>query len=238
MDSLFAKEKNWYCIYDKSLLRIVLKDNTDGDFGYIILGPDEDDAFRAIKTMVSYETMQDAEDVLLEIMKKISIDGKSENTFCRVDENTVHESKIIITDINEDVKKYFMNYPEKLHQLFLRKFEVLIASIMQDLGFNVELTKATRDRGKDIIATINNEITSFLIFIECKKYSSDNKIGVEIIRNVSGVHYLRMPSKSILVTTSFFTKDAIIESRMLENRPDLKDFNDIKEVLIDIKNCA
>jgi HJR/Mrr/RecB family endonuclease len=231
MALLIAKEEKWFCNDNENLLGIILKDNFDKDYGYIILSPGEDDAFRSIKTMVSYETIQEAEDVLISLMRKISSEGKSEEIFFTVDEDTIHDSKIALTDINEEVKKFLKKHPEKLYQLSPRKFEELIASIMNDLGFDVELTKATKDGGKDIIATIRNSVTSFLAYIECKKYAPENRIGVEIIRNVLGVQYLRKPSKSIIITTSFFTEEAKEECRNFENQLDLKDFNNIKEWL-------
>jgi HJR/Mrr/RecB family endonuclease len=67
--------------------------------------------------------------------------------------------------------------------------------------------------------------------VECKKYSPSNKVCVRIIREVAGVHFIRKPSKSIIVTTSYFTTEAIKEARLIENELDLKDFNGIKEWL-------
>jgi len=141
---------------------------------------------------------------------------------------SLNESNAIVLNIDDEVKKYFKKYPHKLYDLNPRKFEELIASILKDLGFDVELTKATRDGGRDIIASIRNAVTSFLAYVECKRFAADNKVGVGIIRKVAGVHYMKMPSKSIIVTTSFFTKDAVIEAKLLENQLELKDFNDIK----------
>ena len=99
---------------------------------------------------------------------------------------------------------------------------------LKDMGFNVELTKATRDGGRDIIAHVSNSLCSYLTHIECKKYATDNKIGVGIIREVMGVHNIRQATKSIIVTTSFFSKDAIKEAEIVGNHLDLKDFNDLK----------
>ena len=142
-----------------------------------------------------------------------------------------NESNIIVHNIDDEVKKYFKKHPHKLYDLNPRKFEELIASILKDLGFDVELTKTTRDGGRDIIASIRNAVTNFLAYVECKRFAADNKVGVGIIRKVAGVHYTRKPSKSIIVTTSYFTKDAIKEAESLENQLDLKDFNSIKEWL-------
>ncbi|WP_332023252.1 restriction endonuclease, partial [Kaistella sp.] len=112
-----------------------------------------------------------------------------------------------------------------------RKFEELVASILEDLGFDVTLTKQTRDGGSDIIASIRNAVTSFLILVECKKYSPENKVDVGIIREVVGVQTFKNPSKSIIVTTSRFTKDAIKEASQMKDKLDLKDYDNLKEWL-------
>jgi len=109
-----------------------------------------------------------------------------------------------------------------------RKFEELIASILEDFGFDINLTKATRDGGSDIIARIKNSVCSFLTLVECKRYAPDNKVGVGIVREVIGVHSIKQASKSIIVTTSFFSKDAQEVAKKMENQIDLKDFEDLK----------
>jgi HJR/Mrr/RecB family endonuclease len=129
------------------------------------------------------------------------------------------------------LKNYLAKHPKSLHNLSPRKIEELIASIMKDFGFDVELTKATRDGGRDIIAYMRNTINHYLTYVECKKYSERNKVGVGIIREVVGVHHLRNANKSMIVTTGFFTKDAVEESKLIENKLDLKDYNDIKNWL-------
>src|ERR1700752_1741091 len=50
------------------------------------------------------------------------------------------ELKPIITDINEELLKYIAKHPEFLHKISSRKFEELIADIIKDFGFDVELT--------------------------------------------------------------------------------------------------
>lgn len=230
--TFIATETNWYKGIGHKILGIILKDNIDKDWSYVILGLDEDKAYRAIDLGISYESFDVVEKTLYDSMNIIIKKGKSEEIIFKVDEKKISkDSKPIITDINDEIKKYLKKYPEKLYSLSPRKFEELIASIMVDLGFDVELTKATRDGGRDIIANIRNSITNFLIYVECKKYSPENKIGVNIIREISGVHYFDKPSKSIIITTSFFTKGAIEKAKEMENQLDLKDFYDIKNWL-------
>ena len=222
-----AKEKLWYSDNDANIIATILLDNFDKDYSYVILAKDEDEEYRAIDVGVSIDEIDDAVRNLYSKMTTISTAGKMEKT---IYESTLFrpESAIIITDMDEAVKKYFKRYPEKLYEINPRKFEELIASIFKDFGFDVELTKATKDGGRDIIASIKNSVYSFLAYIECKRYAPDHKVDVGIIRQVAGVHYLRKPSKSIIVTTSFFTKDAQREAKLIENQLDLKDYNDIK----------
>lgn len=225
-----AKEKSWYADDEVNIIATIVQDNFDKDWGYVILGKEEDGEYRAIDLEVSIESSVAAGSMLFAKMKEISISGKMEK---KIYESTLFkpESSIIITDIDEEVKKYFKKHPEHLYEMSPRKFEELIASILKDLGFDVELTKATKDGGRDIIARLKNSVMNFLAYVECKRYAPDNKIDVGIVREVVGVHYLDKPSQSIIVTTSFFTKDAQEVAKSIENQLVLKDFNDIKSWL-------
>lgn len=67
--------------------------------------------------------------------------------------------------------------------------------------------------------------------VECRKYAPENKVGVGIIRQVTGVHHLKRATKSLIVTTSYFSPDAIKEAKAFENQLDLKDYEAIKDWL-------
>lgn len=141
------------------------------------------------------------------------------------------EIQPIIKDINEELLKYIAKHPEFLHKISSRKFEELIADIIKDFGFDVELTKITRDGGRDIVAYLKNSITDMLMFVECKHYSPERPVGVDILRQVVGVKELYKPNKSLIVTSSYFTKDAIKEKDLIAPQLDLKDHKDIKNWL-------
>lgn len=99
-----------------------------------------------------------------------------------------------------------------LYRITTREFEQIIAEIFSSHGFSVELTKKTRDGGKDVIA-ITKQCTLGIetkYFVECKRHAIDSKVDVSIVREVYGVHNERDgPNKSIIVTTSTFSPDAI-----------------------------
>ncbi len=232
MAGIISTEKKWFITSDDKLIGIVLQDNIDKDWSYLILGLESDNTYRAIEVKVSLNSIDEAENILLKSINNIAVKGQKEETLFELrEEKDEKPTSLIVTNIDDEIKKYFNKYPEKLYDLNPRKFEELIASILKDLGFDVELTKATRDGGRDIIASIRTKVTTLLTYVECKRYSPDNKIDVGLIREVIGVHAIHKPAKSIIVTTSFFTKDAIKEAKTFKHQLDLKDFNEIKQWL-------
>ena len=195
----------------------------------MLVAKDEDGTYRYIEGEVSLPSHQNAEEKLLMSATRIELAGAfREELYTEPEPAAQDESALIITSIDDEVKKYLKRHPERLYELSPRKFEELVASILKDMGFDVELTQATRDGGRDIIAHVRNAVCSYLTHIECKRYAADNKVGVGIIREVIGVHHIRKATKSIIVTTSFFSSDAVKEAERMENQLDLKDFTDIK----------
>lgn len=222
-----STETDWFIDDETNLLGVLLIDNIDKDWSYVILASDEQGEYKYDDGGVSVES---EDQVIQKLQSKMTEASKARKIEEDLYNSTLFDknSSIIVRDIDEEIKKFFSKYPHKLYDIHPGKFEELVASIMKDLGFDVELTQATRDGGRDIIASIKNSVTSFLTYVECKRYAEDNKIDVSIIRQVQGVHYTHRPSKSLIVTTSFFTRDAIEEAKRIENQLDLKDFNDLK----------
>lgn len=228
----FFPEKSWFGSSEIDIAGTVIKDPIDKDWSYVIVAKDEDGAYRYIEGEVSLPSQDDAESKIFSAMSLLDEKGTyEEELYAEPDDTSSNEAEVVITTIDEQIKTYFKKNPEKMYDLSPRKFEELVAAILKDMGFDVELTKATRDGGRDIIAHITNSVCSFLTHIECKKYAPENKVGVGIIREVMGVHQIRNATKSIIVTTGFFSKDAVKEAALVENHLDLKDFNDLKEWL-------
>ncbi|NYT69994.1 restriction endonuclease [Pusillimonas noertemannii] len=125
-----------------------------------------------------------------------------------------------------------------LHRISPREFEEIIAEIFRAQGYDVRLTKRTRDGGKDVIAIHRNELgLETCYFIECKRHALDRKVDVGIVRGVYGVHSaMNGPNKSIVVTTSTFTPDAReFVGNGLRSSWDME-LKDIRDVMGWIKN--
>ena len=230
---MFISEKNWFADSKRDIIGTLTFDQTDKDWGYAILARHEDGQYRAIDVDISIESREKAESAIILAMSQMERNGQAAETLFEASKpiGSEPDGSILVTDINTELKRYLNKHPEKLYDLSPRKFEELIASILEDLGFDVELTQATRDGGSDIIAYIRNAVCEYLTLVECKKYAPDNKVGVGIIREVTGVHYLKRATKSIIVTSSYFSADAEKEAKQFEHQLSLKDYEAIKKWL-------
>lgn len=99
--------------------------------------------------------------------------------------------------------------PSLLYGIDPRAFEELVADIFFRNGFEVELTAATRDGGKDIIAIKRGFGVPVKHLIECKRYKQDHKVSLDIVQRLYGVLCSDRASTGLVVTTSTFTKDAL-----------------------------
>lgn len=133
--------------------------------------------------------------------------------------------RIVVEDINAELLDYLSRHPEFMHELSPRKFELLIAKLFSDHGFDVEVTPATRDGGYDIFAKLRNPVTCFVALVECKKYSRDRRVGVEVVRGLYGVTEMNGANQGLVVTSSFFTRGAVEEKARIGSKMELRDYN-------------
>lgn len=140
---------------------------------------------------------------------------------------------VTLSPINDKVLKYLSENPEELYKLGNRDFEVIMAEIYNKLGYKVELTKDTRDGGKDIIIRKPEILGDFIYYVECKKYSINNPIGVGIIRDLVGTVNTDRVNGGIIATTSYFTKDAkdLILGKNLRYQIKMHDYEVIRDLL-------
>jgi HJR/Mrr/RecB family endonuclease len=118
--------------------------------------------------------------------------------------------------------------PEDLRTMNRRRFEHLIAELFNGFGYEVELTKQTRDGGKDIIAVKRAEL-DLRFLIECKRPDPGNPIGVSTVRELYGVKVDDGATKAILATTTHFTADAAAFSERNKWELELRDYDAIRE---------
>lgn len=142
--------------------------------------------------------------------------------------------RIDVSEINDWMLNELNKNPTDLYQLSSRRFEELVAEILMRKGYNIELTPATRDGGKDIYVARKDDLGSFLYLVECKRYNPNHKVGVNVIRDLYGVLSKERATCGIAVTTSYFSKPAKEFQQEFQFRMSLKDFDSIKQWLCEI----
>jgi restriction system protein len=97
---------------------------------------------------------------------------------------------------------------EVLTRLSARDFEMLVADLYQRMGYSTALTRNSADGGYDVVATRTTPGRSERVLIECKRY--EQAVGVQLVRHLWGVVDRSHATRGVLVTTSSFTRPAIL----------------------------
>lgn len=85
-----------------------------------------------------------------------------------------------------------------------RQFEELVTEVFTRMGFTAKLTAATNDGGKDIICRRGSET----IYVECKFFAPNRKVGRPLLQKLVGAVATDRVSKGICVTTGSYTEQA------------------------------
>lgn len=121
--------------------------------------------------------------------------------------------------------------PSLLYAIEPREFELLVAELLSEQGFEVDVTRQSRDGGVDIWIAENRSIGSFKYLVECKKFSPEKKVGVKIVREVFGTLQASLATAGLIVTTSYFTHDAKEFAEQVRYKLSLRDYVDIRKWL-------
>lgn len=129
-----------------------------------------------------------------------------------------------ISIINTSLLTNVAHDPNLIHKCTPRQFEEIVCEMLNKKGYKVNLTNQTRDGGKDIIIVENNLLGSFLVYVECKHYSPERPIGVNLVRELYGTISADEATAGLLITSSYFSKDAINFKNKVKHRISLMDY--------------
>ena len=141
------------------------------------------------------------------------------------------ELDVRVLALNGDLLRELRRRPELLYQLAPRQFEELMAELYARQGFEVEVTKRTRDGGVDLYLLNQTPTGRALVLVEAKRYRADRPVGVGVVRQLYGVVEARRASAGVVATTSFFTPPARRFQEEVEFRMGLQDFRDLQRML-------
>lgn len=135
----------------------------------------------------------------------------------------------LVVEIGQQLASRIAARPEILRHISPRAFEELMAEIFSTFGYIVELTAPSKDGGKDIIAVRADHGIISKLLVECKRYVPPNKVGVGLVRQLYAVKQIEHASKALLVTTSYFTREARELEKQYLYELELKDFEAVTE---------
>jgi len=118
--------------------------------------------------------------------------------------------------------------PQDLRTLSPRKFEELVAEMLQRDGAHVQLTPQTHDGGRDILATYETPVGRHLCLVECKRHSASHPVDISIVRELYGVLAVERASAAMIATTSYFTADALKFRETIQYQMSCRNFEDVK----------
>jgi len=129
-----------------------------------------------------------------------------------------------VSNVNTEIIEMLRRDPDRFYSLSPRKFEEIVADLLSQLGYAIELTPASGDGGFDMYAARNDGLGRFLYLVECKRYTPPSKVGVGVVRSLYGVVQQKRANAGIVATTSFFTKGAEALQQELAHQMQLRDY--------------
>lgn len=139
--------------------------------------------------------------------------------------------KFCIENVNAELMRMLRADPKMFYNLSPRKFEEVVAEMLTKMGYKISFTPISRDGGVDIFAAKSDLAGNFLYFVQCKRNSPNNKVGVAIVRELFGVVNDKKANGGIVATTSYFSKPAIEFQQRNPYTMSLKDFNSLTQWL-------
>ena len=143
------------------------------------------------------------------------------------------ELNIELAAINDELVRYLSKHPERMREIDPYRFEQLVAELLHDMGYEVQITQRSKDGGRDILAVMRLPGgVRTLTVVECKRYSPKNKVGIDLVERLLWVMDRKdNASVGMIATTSYFTQEARAREREYQWRLNLRDFDEIREWL-------
>lgn len=124
---------------------------------------------------------------------------------------------------------------DTIYGLSPREFELVVAELLDVNGYDVRVTPQSRDGGYDILARLETMLGKQTFLVECKKHAPENKVGVSVVRSLSGVVHRMGAHGGVIVTTSLFTAGAKFEASETPFM-NLKDYSELKAWILNYRN--
>ncbi len=136
-----------------------------------------------------------------------------------------------IVYVTQRMKAALARQPDLLYRLDGRQFEEVVAELLHDRGYDVNLSPKGPDGGVDIYAAERSGIGSFLYLVQCKKYAAHRPVSLDVVQRLHGRVAADKATAGLLVTTSHFTRPAEAFAEQVRYQLSLREFQDLYEWL-------
>lgn len=141
-----------------------------------------------------------------------SLESKSDLKEEMQQESLENDLKRTLSDFSNEQRK---ELKKKLHEMNPYRFENLIGELLEAMGYeDVEVTQASKDKGVDVLGTVQNGISTVREVIQVKRFK--NNINRSTVAQLRGDIPIFDAYRGTIITTSDFTKDA--KNTALDNR--------------------
>jgi anti-anti-sigma factor len=142
----------------------------------------------------------------------------------------LHAAAAAIIPVSDELLKFLARHPDALRTLGWRKFEEVVARLLEKSGFTAQVQAGSKDDGIDIIAVQHEAVLEGLVLlVQCKQVARN--VGVRVVRELYGVTNQRDASMGVLVTTAAFTQPAYEFQRPVSARLSLRGYEKLKKWL-------
>jgi HJR/Mrr/RecB family endonuclease len=99
---------------------------------------------------------------------------------------------------------------QRIDDLTWRQFEKLVAELLQEDGYAIELMRGTKDGGVDVVAIKDlGPSGMFKGLWQAKRLSGSRRVGISTIRELADTRTEFGASKGVIVTSTFLTRGAL-----------------------------
>jgi transcriptional regulator with XRE-family HTH domain len=135
---------------------------------------------------------------------------------------------VAVNNFHSLIDKINMDHTE-LYKLDWKKFEDLVAHLLEEFGWEIIPMGYTKDDGIDLIAIRHVQPkVEFSMMVQCKRYSQHRKVGVSVVKDVWATKWEKGFHHAMIATTSKFTKGAVKKAESWNF--DLRDHESIFEL--------
>ncbi len=139
----------------------------------------------------------------------------------------------VINGTNEKLIEELNKNPELISSISPRVFEILVAKILDDMGYDVSFTQEDEAGARYIVALSmlpNKDVVRTVV--ACKKNDESKQVTAQIVEQFLWVTEKKdYANKAMIVTTTSFSVEALKYEKEYSRKLSLKDKEDIKEWL-------